>query len=109
MISQRLNIQAMSTNKAWLGRKFKSKQYISYEKAMSYLLKNGSIGIGNIELYYKIGFSSKLSDLGNAEKQLTDILAKHYGFNDNRVFRIVMEKEIVKKNEEYIYFEIKNI
>lgn len=109
MISQRLNIPAMSVNTAWQGKRFKTPKYISYEKAMSYLLKNGSIGTGNIELYYKIGFSSKLSDLGNAEKQLTDILCKHYGFDDRNVFRIVMEKEIVKKNEEYIYFEIKNI
>jgi hypothetical protein len=38
-----------------------------------------------------------------------DVLAKKYGFNDNRIYRGVIEKEVVKKGDEYIRFKISKI
>jgi Holliday junction resolvase RusA-like endonuclease len=62
---------------------------------------------GQLELNLTFGFSSRASDLSNPLKMTEDILTKKYGFNDNRIYRIVMEKKIVSKGEEYLQFLIK--
>jgi Holliday junction resolvase RusA-like endonuclease len=58
------------------------------------------------EIRYRFGFSSPLSDLGNPEKLVTDILCKKYHFDDRDIFKIILEKEIVAKGKEFIEFEI---
>jgi Holliday junction resolvase RusA-like endonuclease len=44
-----------------------------------------------------IGLSNKLSDIDNVAKQFIDILSKAYNFNDNQIYSLVMQKEIVNK------------
>ena len=72
------------------------------------LPKKCKIPKGELELNIKWGFSSKLSDLDNPIKPFLDILQKKYGFNDSRVYKATIEKEIVKKGFEFIEFEIKH-
>lgn len=103
----KIKIKALSVNKAWKGRRIKTDDYNAFEKELYYLLPPMKINCEKIELWFVIGFSSKLSDLSNPLKLIEDILQMKYDFNDNIVYRIVMEKEIVKKGEEYIEFEIK--
>ena len=101
-------IKPLSINQAFRGRRFKTKDYLNYERSLFYLLPNKYIiPEGELELKIEIGLSNKLADLSNTIKAFEDILQKKYSFNDNRVYKIIMEKKIVKKKEEYIDFSIK--
>ena len=101
-----VKIKPLSVNQAWQGRRFKTKAYLIYEKELLLKLPKLTLPPAPLEINYKIGFSSKLSDLGNPEKLITDILCKKYNFNDRDIFKIVMVKEIVKKGDEFIDFTI---
>ena len=98
----RINIKALSVNNCWKGRRFKTKQYKGYEKELLLKLPNKKVGKGKIALYIIFGFSSKLSDIDNGLKPLIDILQTRYKFNDRNVYRLVVEKQIVKKGKEFI-------
>lgn len=74
-----------------------------------YLLPKLKIPAGELELNIEVGMSNSQSDLDNICKPFQDILQKKYGFNDNRIYKLVMQKIKVKKGEEYISFEIKTI
>ena len=105
----RIWIKPLSVNEAFRGRRFKTKKYIEFQQEMLLKLPKMDIPEGKLEIHYKIGFSSKGTDLDNALKQLNDCLQKKYGFNDNLIYRIFAEKEIVKKGQEFIQFNIKNL
>ena len=62
-----------------------------------------------IELSAKVWFSSRWADIDNWLKLFIDVLQKKYGFNDNRIYKLIIEKEITKKWEEFIEFNIKDI
>jgi len=105
----KIKIKPLSTNQAWMGRRYKSKEYKAYEEQLGWLLPaRYPIPEGDLKLIIEVGFSNTLSDLDNVIKQTTDILSKVYGFNDNRVFQITMTKKIVKKQNEYIAFSIES-
>ena len=112
----KIKIKLLSVNQAWQGRRFKTKKYKEFEKELFYLLpllvekiKSNSVLFDDdkLELYIKAGLSSKLSDIDNIAKQTIDILQKRYRFNDRQIYKLILEKEIVKKGEEYLdfYFE----
>lgn len=101
-----LNVRPLSVNEAWQGKRYKTRKYSLFEREM--LLKLPACKIDSCaELYFRFGFSSKLSDIDNPVKMVLDCLQKKYGFNDRDIFRLTIEKEIVKKGDEYIYIEIK--
>lgn len=55
----------------------------------------------------KVGLSSKAADLDNIIKPLLDTFQSIYkDFNDNKVFRIELEKELVEKGKEYLSVKI---
>lgn len=54
-----------------------------------------------LEFNVKIGVSSKLFDVDNAIKPLLDTFQYMFDFNDRMVFKVIIEKEWVKKGEEY--------
>ena len=103
----KIKIKALSVNRCWQGKRFKTPQYKSYEQELWYLLPNQNIPQGKLELNIKVGFSSKLADIDNIAKPLIDILQKKYIFNDKQIFKLVLEKEDVKKGSEYISFSFK--
>lgn len=104
----RISIKPLSVNKVWQGKRFKTPAYKSYEKeVMLKLPAKIDIPDGQLYLILTIGFSNKLSDLDNIAKPFIDILQKKYGFNDRYIYRLTMIKDIVKKGEEYIDFELK--
>lgn len=104
----RLNIKPLSQNDAWRGRRFKSDAYKGFTKEVGYELNKIKIVIpeGKLQINYKFGFSSNGSDLDNPTKSLQDLLSAKYKFNDNRVWRIIIEKEIVEKGKEFMEFSI---
>lgn len=105
----RLDIKPLSVNEAWRGRRVKTQKYRNYERDILKLLRPIKIPGGPLELYLKWGFSSAGSDWDNPIKPFQDCLQKKYDFNDNRVVRALTEKVKVKRGEEFIEFEIKQI
>lgn len=104
-----LKIKPLSVNECWQGKRFKTKAYLKYEKDLLLILPKIKMPEPPFEIYFEVGFSNKGSDLSNILKPFEDILQKQYRFNDNQVYSISMKKKIVKKGNEYISFEIKNI
>ena len=102
-----VKIKPLSNNGAWNGRRFKSNDYKAYERELSLLLPPLKVPEGKLQVHYIFGFSSKGSDYDNAIKQFQDVASKKYNFNDNKIYRALIEKVDVKKGEEYIRFEIK--
>lgn len=103
----RIFIKPLSVNTAFAGRRFKTPKYKKYEIDVLLLLPPSiKIPPGQLKLSFIVGYSNKMSDADNFLKNFLDILQKKYGFNDNLVYRIEITKEIVKKGEEFIDFEI---
>jgi len=96
----------MSVNKAWQGRRFKTAEYKAYESAVLALLPDAVIPDGPLHVTFEFGFSNMQSDIDNPVKPFMDCLQKRYGFNDNRVERMVLSKVKVPKGAEYIDFAI---
>ena len=105
----RIDIKPLSVNQAWQGRRFKTPKYKTYERDILMLLPQANIPNGLLELYLKFGFSNKGSDFDNPIKCFVDCLQKKYSFNDNRIKRCIIEVDNVKKGEEFIEFEIKQL
>lgn len=95
-----INIKPLSVNKAWQGKRFKTKEYKNYERDLLLLLPK-TINTDFKELNIKIGVNT-LFDIDNCLKPLIDILQKKYKFNDRYIMKLIIEKEVVKKGEEYI-------
>ena len=106
----RINIKPLSVNKAWQGRRYKTKAYKEFQNAMLFLLpktKEKYTGMLKIDLTY--GFSNKLSDIDNPCKLVLDCLCKKYGFDDRQIYTLTQKKEIVKKGDEFIEIKIEEI
>jgi Holliday junction resolvase RusA-like endonuclease len=109
LFSDKVEVKPMSVNQAWQGRKFKSPLYKEYEKEVLLKLHPHTFTVtGPIELNLFVGVSNAASDADNVVKPFVDILQKKYGFNDKFIYRLVVEKVIVKKGAEFIEFFIKN-
>lgn len=103
----RINIKPMTVNQCWRGgKRFKTDQYKAYIDDVLLQLRPREIPEGRLNLTIEAGFSNKGADLDNIAKPFIDILQKKYGFNDNRIYKLTLIKEIVKKGEEYIAFQI---
>ena len=103
----RMQVKPLSVNKCWQGRRFKTIEYKRYEREVLTLLGYYELPEGEIELTITAGFSSRAADLDNFAKPFIDILQKKYGFNDNRIYKLILIKDIVKKGSEYLEFEFK--
>lgn len=103
---RKIKIKPMSINSVFQGRRFRVKAYDDYELVVRSLLPNITLPETPYEVFINYGFSSKAADIDNPTKPFIDILQKHYGFNDKEIFKLTLVKEIVKKGQEYIEFEI---
>jgi Holliday junction resolvase RusA-like endonuclease len=99
-----IKLKPLSINDAYRGRRFKSMDYKQYAKDLPFLLPKLEVPEGKLQLHLEFGFSNQASDTDNCIKPFLDLLQECYGFNDKRVFRIIAEKEIVPKGNEYIKF-----
>jgi Holliday junction resolvase RusA-like endonuclease len=109
LFSDRVEVKPLSVNQAWQGKRFKSKDYQNYEKEVLFKLHPHTFIVKTpIELNLLVGVSNAASDADNVVKPFVDILQKKYGFDDKYIYRLVVEKVIVKKGAEFIEFFIKN-
>ena len=105
----KVNIKPLSVNKAWQGKRFKTPLYKAYEKELLLKLRALEVPEGKLLLVVTFGLSSKLADWDNPVKPFQDCLQKKYGFDDRRIYKAEVEKVDVKKGEEFIEFEIKQL
>jgi Holliday junction resolvase RusA-like endonuclease len=103
----RINIVPLSVNQAWQGKRFKTKEYLKFERDMLLLLPKFKIPEAPISLSIHYGFSSPLSDIDNPTKLIIDIMQKKYKFNDKDIFELILTKEIVNKGKEFIEINAK--
>ena len=108
--SSRVDIKPLSVNQCWQGKRFKTVNYKDYEKAMFVLLPDHDFKQPKtpLELSIVVGVSNLAMDVDNVVKPFLDILQKKYNFNDKYVFRLIVEKVLVVKEQEFIEFYIKN-
>jgi Holliday junction resolvase RusA-like endonuclease len=105
----KIKIRPLTVNQAYCGRKFSTPALKAYKEAIGYLAPKMSLPEGKLQATYRFGVSSKCSDLDNCIKVSQDALAEKYGFNDNRIYKMVVEKVDVKKGEEFVEFEFKEL
>lgn len=105
-----IKIKPLSVNDAYQGRRFMTPEHKAYIQELFYRLPRLSIpDETKLKLSIIAGFSNNASDLSNILKPFEDILCKKYGVNDKWNYKIDLEKEIVKKGEEYISFSLTEI
>lgn len=103
----KLNIKPLSINEAYKGRRFRTLQYETYIRQLTYMLPdNLNIPRINIKLFVEFGYSSNSSDIDNGLKPFIDILQKKYNFNDKNITELNVRKIKVAKGFEHIIFKI---
>lgn len=101
-----LKIKPLSINQAFQGRRFKTNKYDDYILDMLMVLPKLNLENTKLQLNVEFGYSSKLADIDNALKPFIDCLVKKYGVDDRNIYRLEVDKVIVKKGDEYIKFKI---
>lgn len=105
----KISIKPLSQNAAYYGKLTKTTAHRKYINDVGYMLPAIKIPEPPYELYLQWGFSSKASDIDNPTKIVMDLISKKYNFDDKQIHRLVIEKRIVTKGQEYIIFEIKHL
>lgn len=104
---QYLDIKPMSVNKAYTGKRHKTKEYQFYQMKVRARLLNLEIPYSEKYLIkINFGFSNNAADWDNPIKPFQDILQTKYKFNDKVIFKGIIEKWIVPKGYEFIEFKI---
>lgn len=94
----KLDIKPLSVNQAWQGRRFKTKEYKSFERTVLLMLpRKLDIPEGPLSLSLEFGFSNANSDIDNPVKMFIDCLQKKYGFNDKRIFELNIKSAPLKR------------
>jgi len=104
-----IHTKPLSVNEAWQGKRFKTKKYKAYEQELMLLLPNKyEIPEGDLHVIYEFGLNT-MADWDNPVKPLQDILQKKYSFDDRRIIKAEVIKNVVKKGDGYFNFEIRGI
>lgn len=88
------------------GEIYKTPKYQEYERILKVRLPDLSIPEDKITLRVKVCYLRSNSDIDNCLKPFIDVLQKRYGFNDNKIYKIIIKKEVVKKGNEGIWFQL---
>ena len=102
-----IKIKPISVNEAYSGQRFKTEKLKWFKKEMALKLPKKAVPWNKIYVKIHFGFSSHGSDLDNHVKAFLDCLQIKHKFNDNKVYRLDLTKEIVSKGSEFIKYEIK--
>jgi len=116
----KLYIKPLSVNKSYRWKKTKTYDLIEYHKEIKwyidYITSNNYFDYINFnEKWLKLKvdivfwYSSKWSDIDNWLKPFLDWLFSALWVNDNLIYELNVKKDITKKDEEYIYFNISKL
>ena len=110
MSAIQIHIKPLSVNDAWQGKRYKTPAYKAYEQELLLRLPNDyEVPVeGDLGINFEFGLNT-LADWDNPIKPLQDVIAKKYGFNDRRILKGTVIKNVVKKGEGYINFSIRGI
>ncbi len=104
----KIDIKPISVNEAWKGRRFKTDKYKSFRKRVLLHLRPMKLPEeGKLEIHLKYGFTTAGADIDNPTKMILDILSEKFRFNDNRIYRLIIDKDVVGKGNEYFSYSIK--
>lgn len=110
--NQRFNIKPVSANRMYFRNKQLTKDYRLFREQVyedvadrsKWPFEDGE----HLTFVVMVGFSSKLADVDNVIKPLLDTWQLMFEFNDKYVYKVIIEKEIVKKGEEYFEVTVTN-
>jgi Holliday junction resolvase RusA-like endonuclease len=101
----KIPIKAMSVNKAWQGRRFKTEEYKQYEKDCMWWIKGRKIE-GDVEIHYRFYLKNYTkTDVSNLIKLLEDIIVKQGLIQDDRFVKF-FQAEKFRADEDSIEIEI---
>ena len=110
ILQQTIYLKPLSVNEAWQGRRFKTDEYIAYEKAVIKAMQTKKLNVKPpFAVMIEYGFSNSASDIDNPTKLVLDILQKKYKFNDKDIYRLTLIKTMISKGKEYFRFRIQTI
>jgi len=105
-----LEVKPLSVNDAWKGRRFKTDSYKAFRRNVLLMLRPMHLPqTGKLQLHLKYGFTTAGADIDNPTKMIIDILSEKFKFNDNRIYRLIIDKDVVGKGNEYFAFEFTGI
>ena len=115
----RLQVKPLSANQMYYrGKRSKSAAYIAYQNDIRDQLMGIEWPFGTDPVTFEIegGFSNRAADLDNIIKPILDTLQvvfeidnkkkKKKQFNDNKVYKLILNKEIVEKGKEYVDIKV---
>ena len=109
ILHMHLQVKPLSANKMFYRNKNKTVEYREYQQEMLDEMRDEEwiFGSSPVTFIIKAGLSSKAADLDNIIKPLLDTWQTIFDeFNDNKVYKIIAEKEIVEKGKEYIHVRV---
>ena len=109
MIKQVIDIKPLSVNRAWQGRRFKTKEYNEWLKLALALMGRKKMLKGDLSVHIDFYFKYvKKNDIDNPIKCLLDVITKAGWINDDRqiYYLSVCKKQSNKERIEVIIKEI---
>jgi len=98
-MSKTINVKPISVNTVWCGRRFKTPAYKQYEKDCLTFLKGPKLS-GWVEIEYKFYIKNfKMTDVGNFEKPITDLIVKAGLIDDDRFVKKITAEKFADKDE----------
>lgn len=100
-----IDLKPLSVNDAWQGRRFKSKDYVKYERDLLFILpKNLPVIEGRVEIRFKFHMKNhKAADWDNPIKPLQDVLVTAGILKNDQSVYLGMGQKIPAKRD---YFEV---
>ena len=104
-----INLQPLSQNQAWAGKRYKTANYKEYEKNLINHFR--LLDLPRIEpgekfcVYYEWSITNRV-DNSNCVKLFEDILCKYLQVNDRDVLAFYSRKNVVKKADSSIKFAL---
>lgn len=104
-----IKLKPISVNELYVyikGRRVLTKKGKTYKENVQWLCPKLTVPEGKLFMRIHFYFSSAGSDIDNCTKAFMDSIFEKLKINDNRVYKMELQKFIVKKGEEKIMFEI---
>lgn len=103
------NISALSVNRAYKGRRFRTPDHKMYKDRLAIEFRRFKLPLidDRAFIYIKFGITDQ-QDVTNGIKMFEDALCNHIGINDRKVGMLICEKEVVKRVDRFIEFGIYN-